>query len=73
LVVDMPCSWEGAFPRKEGGIRVLAGLAPCSSQTVGSLLVTSKAGQKNAKLYINDIRFGNCFPAQKMFANFTIR
>jgi hypothetical protein len=29
----------GPFPRKEGGIEVLAGLAP-SSQTVGSLLRT---------------------------------
>jgi hypothetical protein len=32
------------YPRKEGGMQVLAGLAP-SSQTVGSIV--SKAGQKN--------------------------
>ncbi len=33
----MPCSCTGVFPRKEGWIEVLAGLAP-PSQTLGSLL-----------------------------------
>jgi hypothetical protein len=40
----------GMFPGKEGGIQVLAGVAP-SSQTVGSYLRTSLAGksiQKNS-------------------------
>jgi hypothetical protein len=35
-MVGMPCACEGAFHGKEGGVQVLAGLAP-SSQTVGSL------------------------------------
>jgi hypothetical protein len=33
----MPCTCAGIFPRKEGRIQVLIGLA-LSSQTVGSLL-----------------------------------
>jgi hypothetical protein len=37
LAVGMPCGCTGAIPRKEGGIQVLAGLAP-SSLAVGSLL-----------------------------------
>ncbi len=35
----MPCSNAVVFPEKEGGIQVLAGLAPYN-QTVGSLLRT---------------------------------
>ncbi len=53
----------GTFPHKEGGIQMLAGLAP-SSQTVGSLLRTpllAKPAGKMAKLHINDIIFGNFF------------
>jgi hypothetical protein len=37
FVLGMPHSCAGVFPRKKGGICLLAGLAP-SSQTVGSLL-----------------------------------
>jgi len=37
--VGMPCRYAGMFQEREGGIQVLAGLAP-SSQRVGSLLRT---------------------------------
>jgi hypothetical protein len=53
----------GTFPRKEGEIQVLAGLAP-SNQTVGSLLRTPwlvKPDCKIAESYINDIEFGDAF------------
>ncbi len=42
------CGCAGIFPRKEGGIRVLAGLAQ-SSQTVGSIMrktLPNKTSQK---------------------------
>ncbi len=39
MEVGKPSGCMGVFPGKEGGIQVLAGLAPCS-QTVGSLLRT---------------------------------
>jgi hypothetical protein len=39
LGLGMPHSREGLFPRKEGRIQALAGLAP-SCQTVGSLCRT---------------------------------
>jgi len=40
----MPHSCESVFPKKEGGIQVLAGLAP-SSQTVGSFNSDSSASK----------------------------
>jgi hypothetical protein len=48
LRVGMPCSFAGTFTRKEGGMHVLAGLAP-SSQTIVYLLTTAwleKIGKK---------------------------
>jgi hypothetical protein len=48
LRVGMPCGCAGTFPRKEGGMQVLAGLAP-SSQTTVYLLTTAwleKIGKK---------------------------
>jgi hypothetical protein len=67
LVVAMPHGSLGAFPRKEGRIQVLAGLAP-SIQTLGSLLRAawlSKQARKITESYINDAFFP--------FAKFTIR
>ncbi len=60
LGVGMPHGCTGAFPATEGGIQVLAGSAP-SSQTVGSLLITSgklcrleKFGKKRIRwIYFN--------------------
>jgi hypothetical protein len=49
LGVGMPRCCTGVFPRKEGWIEVLAGLAP-SSQTLGSflrILCLAKGGLKN--------------------------
>jgi hypothetical protein len=40
LRVGVPCSCAGTFPSKEGGMQVLAGLAP-SSQTTVYLLTTA--------------------------------
>jgi hypothetical protein len=60
------CGWvrhaaaQACFPRKKSGIQVLAGLAP-SSQRVASLLRTQWLAVKVAKLYINEIQFGNFF------------
>ncbi len=42
--------WTGAFPRKEGGIKVLADLAPYS-QRVGSLLRTPLSGKSARKIW----------------------
>jgi hypothetical protein len=47
----MPCGYMGMFPRKEGGIKVLAGLAP-SSQTVESLLRTLATKMIYLEMYI---------------------
>ncbi len=47
----MPCSCVGVFPRKEGRIQVLAGLAPCS-QTVGSLLRTPKLSKQAGTIMV---------------------
>jgi hypothetical protein len=43
------CGCMGRFPGKEGGIQVLAGLAP-SSQTVGSLLGTPWSALPGGKM-----------------------
>jgi hypothetical protein len=53
-------SCAGAFPRKEGGIEVLAGLAP-SSLTVGSLLRISWLVKPNGKVLNNYVQFGDLF------------
>ncbi len=47
----MPCSWAGVFLGKEGGIQVLAGLAP-SSQTLGSLLRTPWPAKLTRKMMV---------------------
>jgi hypothetical protein len=49
----MPHDCAGAFPGNEGGIQVLAGLAP-SSQRVGSLLRTRCRKKDSFKLFFQD-------------------
>jgi hypothetical protein len=68
----MPHSCIGAFPRKESGIQVLAGITP-NSQTIGEAPGHQSKPEKNQQKVIQKFQLNGNFLARNGFDIFMVQ